>query len=314
VSTRPLAALLALLLAVGCDDALVGAEAGPPDDAGGAPDAGGASDPGSGDRPEDYPVDPFAALTPIAGSPTVYRGTSSFGGGVAQFQVWAPDGYTRAERWPLIVHLHGGGNATDTAQSLASGLSDLRAFSSSADGDRFLWMAAVVRTPGSFHAWAMEDNALDMIDAIREVARLFRVDHTRVYLVGTSMGGGGVATLSYVFPEAFAAYAPVVGYYWNDLLAAPDLDGASFRIVAGELDRPPGQPFDRLGLAQAFASQTGDAGAEVTLDVMSGVGHAYPIGEVGETNEFFLEHARDTPPDWVEVRAQADALLPLFRM
>ena len=292
-------------------------DAGAPGSDGGLPatDAGGLPlDAGPIDRPEDYPEDPFAELALAPGTTDVFRGTSSFGDGVAQFQVWAPAGYTRDERWPLVVHLHGGGNTTDTAMSLASGASDLRGFTRTEGADQLVWMAGVVRVSGSYHAWAMEANALDLIDAIREVARLFRIDHTRVYLTGTSMGGGGVATLSWIVPDAFAAYAPVVGYYWNDLIPAPDLSGVPFRVVAGELDTPPSQPFDRLGLARQFADRSTTAGGDVTLVVMPDVGHSYPSAEIGRTTTFLLGHARTERTDWAETRAAADAILPLFSM
>lgn len=326
--------LLVVLFALGCADddrhraeidagealgdaAHATGDAGTPGvDGGPAPQDAAAVPPDAGpiDRPEDYPEDPLAELELAPGTTDVYRGTSTFGDGVARFQVRAPPDYTRDERWPLVVHLHGGGNTTDTTMSLASGASDLRAFTRTAGADRAVWMAGVVRVPGSYHAWAMEANALDLVDAIREVARLFRIDHTRVYLTGTSMGGGGVATLSWIVPHAFAAYAPVVGYYWNELLPAPDLAGVPFRVVAGELDTPPSQPFDRLGLAREFADLSTAAGGDVAFVVMPDVGHSYPSAEVERTTTFLLSHARPEPTDWSEARAAADAILPLFSM
>jgi len=283
-------------------------------DAGTVVSDGGAVDAGPTDRPEDYPEDPFAGLTALSGTPPVYRGTSTFGDGAGLFLVWAPPDYTRDRQWPLIVYLHGGGNATDTAESLASGEADLGAFVRSDGGSSFVWMAAVVRVSGSYHAWGMEQNALDMIDGVREVNRLFRVDDTRTYLTGTSMGGGGVATLSWILPHAFAAFGPVVGYYWNDILPAPDLGGVPYRILAGALDTPPSQPFDRLGLAREFSMLCETAGASVELLVMDGVGHSYPFDQIGMMNTFFLAHSLATPTDWEAARADADAILPLFAM
>lgn len=295
------------------DGATAHEDAGAAGDAGPLEDGGTAStDAGPPDRPEDYPVDPLAELRLADGTSDVYRGTSTFGDGLAQFQVWAPSSYSRDRRWPLVVYLHGGGNTTDTAMSLSQGASSLRSYTRTDRADELVWMAGVVRVSGSYHAWAMEANALDLIDAIREVARLFRIDHTRVYLTGVSMGGGGVATLSWIIPDAFAAYAPIVGYYWNDILPAPDLAGVPFRVVAGELDTPPTQPFDRLGLARQFADLSATAGADVELVVMPDVAHAYPSSEVGLTNAFLLSHSRSTPTDWSAVRASADAVLPLF--
>ena len=52
----------------------------------------------------------------------------------------------------------------------------------------------------------------DVLDVLDEVARLYAVDHSRVYLIGYSAGGSGCWRVAARHPDRFAALAPHVGY------------------------------------------------------------------------------------------------------
>jgi poly(3-hydroxybutyrate) depolymerase len=253
-----------------------------------------------------YPADPFKGLNKVGSDPDIYWGTSSFGDKQGQLIVWAPPGYTADRAWPLVVYLHGGGNTTDNKQSQVTGYSRLKSLVPLSGSDRFIWLAAVIRTPGSYHAWVVKQNLLDMLDAVREVSRRFHVDPRRVYLNGTSMGGGGVASISWLLPRAFAAFGPAAGYYWNSWCKVPDLKGVHYRVVHGALDKVPEQPFDRLKLAEAFVKLCQGAGATVEKVILPGVGHAYPSTEVPKMSTFFLKHSSTAATDWTAVRKKIE--------
>lgn len=260
------------------------------------------------DRGPSYPDDPFAGLSEVSAGEGIYWGRSSFGDGLGQLLVWAPPSYSAAQSWPLVVFLHGGSASTDDVESQLTAYSRLQEMVPRARSDELIWLTPVLRQAGSAHAWLLKDNALDALDAIREVIKRFRVDGRRVYLAGASMGAGGVASYSWLFPQAFSAYGPVAGYYWNDLFAVPDLSGIHYRVVHGALDTTPYEPFDRLGLAENFVAKCEAAGASVQKVIVPDVGHAYPPAQVDAMNAFFLDRAKEGKTDWETIRAQIAAL------
>lgn len=249
-----------------------------------------------------FPADPLADLQKVSSSPEIYWGHSTFGDGKGMLLLWVPPGYTAKKTWPLVVFLHGGSDTTDNQQSQVTALSRLKFLVAADNADQFIWLAAILRVSGSYHAWVTKQNTLDMVDGIREVARRFHVDHRRVYLSGASMGGGGVASISWMVPSAFAAYGPVAGYYWNSWCKVPDLAGVPYRVVHGALDKYPQQPYNRLALAEELVKLCTAAGAEVEKVILPGVGHVYPASEIPKMNTFFLAHAKENSTDWNQVR------------
>lgn len=294
--------LLAALLAACDGEGVAGTTDGSAPDLGLAPDLLAPDTLVPPDTVSPYPPDPFKGLNKVGSAPDIYWGNSSFGDGKGQLIVWAPPGYTPSKAWPLVLYLHGGGNTTNNKESQVTGYNRLKSLVSLGSSDQFIWVAGVVRTSGSYHAWVVKQNLLDLIDALQEVSKRFRVDQARVYLSGTSMGGGGTASISWVLPQAFAAFGPVAGYYWNTWTKVPDLKGVPYRVIHGALDKVPEQPFDRLKLAQQFVALCKGAGATVEFEVLPGVGHDYPASEVPKMNAFFLKQTRSAPTDWAAVR------------
>ncbi len=56
----------------------------------------------------------------------------------------------------------------------------------------------------------------DVINILDSVLQNYQADQTRVYLMGTSMGGFGVSYYASKYPERFAAIVPVVGFPMMD--------------------------------------------------------------------------------------------------
>jgi poly(3-hydroxybutyrate) depolymerase len=308
VSARPLVACLLLLLFISLPACGESGEGAGSDTDATLTDAGILADQApEPDTVSPFPSDPLADLQKVSSSPDIYWGYSTFGDGKGMLLLWVHPGYTSSKAWPLVVFLHGGGDTTDNQQSQITALSRLKFLVAADNADQFIWLAAILRVSGSYHAWVMKQNTLDMVDAIREVARRFHVDHHRVYLSGASMGGGGVASISWMIPSAFAAYGPVAGYYWNSWCKVPDLAGVPYRVVHGALDKYPQEPFNRLALAEEFGKLCTAAGADVEKVILPGVGHVYPDSEVPKMNTFFLAHTKETATDWAQVRADVQA-------
>lgn len=122
----------------------------------------------------------------------------------ARYLLFLPQGYEQdtSRTWPLILFLHGAGERGDD-----------------------LWLVAkhgppkVVREQPDFpfilvspqcpagQRWS-DEVLLALLD---EVLAAHRVDPTRVYLTGLSMGGYGTWSLGLAHPERFAAIVPICG-------------------------------------------------------------------------------------------------------
>jgi predicted peptidase len=122
----------------------------------------------------------------------------------ADYLLFLPRDYNakKSRRWPLILFLHGAGERGTN-----------------------LWLVAkhgppkIVRTKPEFPfivvspqcpAGQRWDNAT-LLGLLDVVIKKYRVDKSRIYLTGLSMGGFGTWNLGVSYPEKFAAIAPICG-------------------------------------------------------------------------------------------------------
>lgn len=203
-----------------------------------------------------------------------------------RYQVYVPRDYAPDRRWPVILSLHGGGEAgNDGLVQTEVGLGTaIRRHAAR-------WPAIVVfpqlrpgtRWNGPDAAWALA--------ALAQTEREFATDPARVYLTGLSRGGAGTYYLAYRDPDRFAALLAICGR----VTPAPTLDGRA------EPDRDPivpdgdGEPFGALGArlkrvptwifhgdaddiipvdeSRRAARALRAAGGQVTFTELPGVGH-----------------------------------------
>jgi predicted peptidase len=106
------------------------------------------------------------------------------------------------KRWPLMLFLHGAGErGDDLGRVAAHGPPKLVK-----QGRNFPFIIVSPQCP-SGQLWD-NDVLLALLD---EVEEKYRVDSSRVYLTGLSMGGYGSWSLAVTHPERFAAVAPICG-------------------------------------------------------------------------------------------------------
>lgn len=108
------------------------------------------------------------------------------------------------KRWPLIIYLHGGSSrGTDTMKLYCCGIPDQiyrkREFKS-----------IVVAPQCPINQRWSTDNWFE--NFYKEITTKYRVDTSRVYLTGVSLGGSGTWYLAMKYPEKFAAIAPMSGF------------------------------------------------------------------------------------------------------
>ena len=185
---------------------------------------------------------------------TVRAGTSSAG---LDYLVYLPDSYYRSlERWPLILTLHGRGEAGDDVGLVRRQGLPLRV--EEQGGLPFV----IVAPQSSDWAWNVE--ALNAL--LDEVLKRYRVDADRVYLVGNSMGGAGTWALAAHWPERFAAIAPICGP--GSLASAERLTSVPTWAFHGADDRiVPVEQSERMIAALK------KAGGNAMLTIYPAVGH-----------------------------------------
>ncbi|PSB25108.1 dienelactone hydrolase family protein [Stenomitos frigidus] len=115
-----------------------------------------------------------------------------------------PQGYETdaLQRWPVIYYLHGSGGGDRDAWSGTKENDGPQYFARTKNN--FPFIVVSLRSPGGWHPPAVKD-------VMDEVERRYRIDPTRVYLTGFSMGGVGTWSVAYDQPDRFAAIAPVGG-------------------------------------------------------------------------------------------------------
>lgn len=122
--------------------------------------------------------------------------------------VYVPPEYTADRPWPVILFLHGSGErGADGFRQTDVGIA--RAIRR----HRRLCPAIVVMPqchPGKWWEGDMLDLALRCVE---DASAQYHCDPDRVYLTGLSMGGAGAWQLGSRMPDAFAALAPICGFY-----------------------------------------------------------------------------------------------------
>jgi pimeloyl-ACP methyl ester carboxylesterase len=125
-------------------------------------------------------------------------------GKLVPYRLYIPKNYDGAMK-PLVVMLHG--TLGDEAYYF-SGLFDPAVIKGEAE--RRSWILAGVNGRGRFSGYtgpAVDDS----FEVVKCVTRDYRIDASRIYLTGHSMGGFGTWLIASTKPELFAAIAPVSG-------------------------------------------------------------------------------------------------------
>jgi predicted peptidase len=108
------------------------------------------------------------------------------------------------ERWPTILFLHGAGERGEDLKLVKKhGIPKI------VEGQKdFPFIALSPQCPADSAWWAQVD-ALDAL--LEETVSTYAVDRDRLYLTGLSLGGYGAWHLATVYPDRFAAVAPICG-------------------------------------------------------------------------------------------------------
>lgn len=196
-----------------------------------------------------------------------------------RYQIFVPASYDPAQRWPVILFLHGAGErGSDGYVQTQAGLAP----AIRQNAARF---PAIVVFPQATadSAWT-GTLARVALTALDQTMSEYQTDPSRVYLTGLSLGGRGTWYIAYRNPKRFAAIAPLCGWVSPlngrvDPVVPPD-SGEYFSALARQLHQVPAWifhgeidpvvPVDES--RKAFAALQA-AGAPVQYTELPGTGH-----------------------------------------
>ena len=112
----------------------------------------------------------------------------------------------KEKKWPLVLFLHGRGESYGPLQIVSKWGPPKFA----ARGDHLPFILASPQCPGS-GSWSDETRQTQLDELLKQLGSKYRVDPSRVYLTGLSMGGYGSWTLAANHPNRFAAVVPICG-------------------------------------------------------------------------------------------------------
>lgn len=203
--------------------------------------------------------------------------------------IYVPPSYAKANAWPLIVFLHGGGGNGDNGDdALSWGRRSPIARAIEKHPEWFPALVLIPRCPrGKIWApgptdpiqspWRLKkhgrkpvpDAADHITSAIDEVIARYSVDEDRITIVGHSMGGEGTTLYAARHADRIAGIAPSAGSAIIVPENAPILAQMGVWIFQGENDR-----ISTSGLARQMAEAIRKAGGDVRYTELTGVGHA----------------------------------------
>lgn len=204
-------------------------------------------------------------------------------GRLQDYAMHVPAAYTASQRkkWPLLLYLHGFGGNPDEAFYLPLGLV------SRADKEGYI-VASLRGRGDQFYTGAGD---LDVLEVLRDVERDYRIDRSRIYLMGHSMGGYGTNNVATHHPDLFAAVAPMEG------TSSPDLSGNLRNVPWFEVSAD--EDLDAGGTdAKALYDRLSAAGYDATLLIYHLKIHEYSsiYDTLDELFDFFGGHRRVRDP------------------
>jgi predicted peptidase len=122
-----------------------------------------------------------------------------------EYLSYLPQDYDKDENkhWPLIIFLHGASlRGTNLEKIKKYGIPKLIS-----EGKEFEFVIISPQCP-LYEDWSKD---IWFPTLFEEIKKNFRIDTTRIYLTGLSMGGEGTWYISEQYPGSFAAIAPVCG-------------------------------------------------------------------------------------------------------
>ncbi len=190
-------------------------------------------------------------------------------------------GADQQQKWPLILFLHGAGERGDNLERVkVNGIPKI------VEQQKDFPFIAVSPQCSQYSWWPVELEALNAL--LDEIVIKYAVDTKRIYLTGLSMGGFGAWHLATVYPERFAAIAPVCG--GGDPEKACILKDIPAWVFHGAKDKTVS-----LEESKKMVKALEDCGGDVRLTIYPEAGHDSwtETYDNPELYKWFLKHSRE---------------------
>jgi len=186
------------------------------------------------------------------------------------------------KKWPLIFFLHGAGERGDDLDILR----DYGPAKEAEGNPDFPFICLTPQCPDG-EVWLTQLEVLKSL--LDEVLSSYAVDLDRVYLTGFSLGGFGAWAMVMVYPDTFAAMAPICG--GGMVGGIEKLKGLPVWAFHGADDEA--VPVEQ---SQQMVEALKSAGGKAKLTIYPGVGHDSwsQTYENPDLYEWFLKHRRDS--------------------
>lgn len=205
-----------------------------------------------------------------------------------RYLVHVPSGYAASgdERWPLVLFLHGAGERGDDLERVKAWGPPKMA----AAGEDLPYIMVAPQCPAG-ETW--NTNTALLLGLLDQIESEYRVDLSRVYVTGLSMGGYGTWSLAAAAPERFAAIAPVCGGAADPFWRTAGLKDTPIWAFHGSEDT-----VVPVSASVNAVEAVRRAGGAAKLTVYEGVGHGswIPAYEDEEFWEWFLSQTREVSP------------------
>jgi len=218
--------------------------------------------------------------------PARYVGQVGDGADAVPFQfdylLYLPSDCADGRPWPLVVYLHGAGErGSDLAILRRGGLPGL------VDRGRHFDFILVSPQCPADSRWEPDR----IVKLIEHVSSSFRVDRSRVYLTGYSMGGFGTWSTACFDPDRFAAIVPLAA--GGDVVQAGRLVDLPIWAFHGAKDQTV-----PLQASQAMVDAVRKSGGDVKLTVYPEHGHGICslTYDNGRLFRWLLAQRRTQPP------------------
>jgi len=125
------------------------------------------------------------------------------------YRVFVPPLWSKVERWPVILFLHGGGGyGSDGLRQTMEGLGP----AIRRHPERFSALVIFPQSPGNGTPGWQAVGGRIALAALNRTIDEFHGDESRITLTGLSIGGNGVWYLAYQHPQRFAGLLVVCGF------------------------------------------------------------------------------------------------------
>lgn len=209
------------------------------------------------------------------------------------FMFYVPGRYQQEpqQRMPLILYLHGTSLRGDNLDKLRIG--EFTAILQYEADFPFLVIAPQLPSNDENRSWSRNGIPDKLFRLLDEIQELYSVDPKRIYLTGSSLGGGGTWEIGLSYPDYFAALVPVMGFYGYPFDVPGnicDLKDVPVWAFHGEYDLT--VPLEaEQGLVDALRA----CGGNVQFTIYPGAGHDVDaqVYKTPELFEWMLAQSRD---------------------